>query len=73
MAAGWLMRSLPNRNHGIPTAEEERRPFVFEAEVRHLITDKTVRSGEAIKQSMSQPRVRLKSRVMRRSAAGRTG
>ena len=37
------------------------------------VTDKTVRGGEAVKQSMSQPRAPLSWHVLRRLAAGKTG
>ena len=38
-----------------------------------MVTDKTVRGGEAVKQSMSQPRAPLSWHVLRRLAAGKTG
>ena len=37
------------------------------------MTDKTVRGGEAVKQSMTQPRAPLSWHVLRRLAAGKTG
>jgi ATP-dependent Clp protease ATP-binding subunit ClpX len=47
--------------------------FEVEAGVRYVITDKTVRGGEAVKQSLSQPRAPLSWHVLRRLAAGKTG
>ena len=47
--------------------------FEVEAGVRYVITDKTVRGGEAVKQSMSQTRAPLSWHVLRRLAAGKTG
>ena len=47
--------------------------FDVEAGVRYVITDKTVRGGEAVKQSMTQPRAPLSWHVLRRLAAGKTG
>ena len=40
--------------------------FEVEAGLRYVITDKTVRGGEAVKQSMSQPRAPLSWHVLRR-------
>jgi ATP-dependent Clp protease ATP-binding subunit ClpX len=40
--------------------------FDVEAGVRYLITDRTVRGEEAVKQSMSQPRAPLGAHMMRR-------
>ena len=40
--------------------------FEVEAGVRHVITDRTVRGGEAVKQSMTQPREPLSKHVMLR-------
>ena len=47
--------------------------FEVEAGVRYVITDKTVRGGEAVKQSMAQTRAPLSWHVLRRLAAGKTG
>ena len=47
--------------------------FDVEAGVRYVITDKAVRGGEAVKQSMTQPRAPLSWHVLRRLAAGKTG
>ena len=47
--------------------------FDVEAGVRYVITDKTVRGGEAVKQSMTQTRAPLSWHVLRRLAAGKTG
>jgi len=47
--------------------------FEVEAGVRYLITDKTVKGGEAVKQSMSQTRAPLSWHVLKRLAAGKTG
>jgi hypothetical protein len=48
--------------------EEILEPVMFEAEarVRYVVTDKTIRDGEVLKQSMNQARAPLGSRVMRR-------
>jgi ATP-dependent Clp protease ATP-binding subunit ClpX len=43
--------------------------FEVEAGVRYVITDKAVRGGEAVKQSMSQPRAPLKVHLLRRFGA----
>ena len=40
--------------------------FDVEAGVRYVITDKTVRGGEAVKQSMTQPRAPLSWHVLRK-------
>ena len=40
--------------------------FEVEAGLRYVVTDKTVRGGEAVKQSMSQPRAPLSWHVLRR-------
>ena len=40
--------------------------FEVEAGVRYVITDMTVRGGEAVKQSLSQPRAPLKVHLLRR-------
>jgi len=45
--------------------------FEVEAGVRYVITDKTVRGGEAVKQSMSQTRAPLSWHVLRRLASRR--
>jgi hypothetical protein len=37
-----------------------------EAGVRYVVTDKTVRGGEAVKQSMAQPKAPLSYHVWRR-------
>ncbi len=47
--------------------------FEVEAGLRYIVTDKTVRGGEAVKQSLSQPRAPLSWYVLRRLAAGKTG
>jgi len=47
--------------------------FEVEAGVRYVITDRTVRGGEAVKQSMTQPRAPLSAYVLRRLAVGKTG
>ena len=47
--------------------------FDVEAGVRYVITDKTVRGGEAVKQSMSQSRAPLSWHVLRRIASRRNG
>lgn len=47
--------------------------FDIEAGVRYVITDKTVRGGEPVKQNLSQPTAPLGWHVMRRLAAGKTG
>ena len=51
--------------------EETLEGVLFEAEagVRYLVTDKTVRGGEPLKQSMSQTRAPLSWHVLRRLAA----
>ena len=43
--------------------------FDAKAGIRYLITDRTVRGGEAVKQSMTQPRAPLSARLMRRFRA----
>ena len=43
--------------------------FDVEAGVRYVITDKTVRGGEAVKQSMSQTRAPLSVHLLRRFRA----
>ena len=45
--------------------------FDLEAGVRYMITEATVRGGEAVKQSMNQPRAPLSSHVLRRMASGK--
>jgi ATP-dependent Clp protease ATP-binding subunit ClpX len=40
--------------------------FEVEAGIRYVINERTVRSGEAVKQSLSQPRAPLSARVLRR-------
>jgi len=40
--------------------------FEVEAGVRYLVTDKTVRGGEAVKQSMTQTRAPLSAHLIRR-------
>ena len=45
--------------------------FEVEAGVRYVITDKTVRGGEAVKQSMSQTRAPLGSWLNRRFSSGK--
>ena len=52
--------------------EEVLEEVLFDAEagVRYVVTDKTVRGGEAVKQSMSQPRAPLSSWLNRRLASG---
>jgi ATP-dependent Clp protease ATP-binding subunit ClpX len=48
--------------------EQVLEPVLFDAEsgVRYMITDGTVRGGEAVKQNMSQTRAPLGQHVMRR-------
>ena len=55
--------------------EEVLEEVLFDAEagVRYVVTDKTVRGGEAVKQSMTQPRAPLSWHVLLRLAAGKTG
>jgi ATP-dependent Clp protease ATP-binding subunit ClpX len=55
--------------------EEVLEAVMFDPEpgVRYVITDRTVRGGEAVKQSMTQPRAPLSWHVLRRLAAGKTG
>jgi len=55
--------------------EEVLEGVLFDAEagVRYVVTDKTVRGGEAVKQSMTQPRAPLSWHVLLRLAAGKTG
>ena len=43
--------------------------FEVEAGVRYVITDKTVRGGEPVKQSMTQPRAPLSVHLLRRFRA----
>jgi ATP-dependent Clp protease ATP-binding subunit ClpX len=52
--------------------EELLEGVLFDAEpgVRYIVTDKTVRGGEAVKQSMSQMRAPLSSWLNRRMASG---
>jgi len=45
--------------------------FEVEAGVRYVITDRTVRGGEPLKQSLSQPRAPLSWHVLRRIASRR--
>lgn len=47
--------------------------FDVEAGVRYVITNRTVRGGEAVKQRMAASGSPLKTRVLRRMAAGKTG
>jgi hypothetical protein len=47
--------------------------FEVEAGIRYVITQKTVRGGEAVRQSMAVPRAPLGEHVLRRPAAGKTG
>ena len=53
--------------------EEVLEGVLFDPEpgFRYVITDKTVRSGEPVKQSMSQPRAPLSWHVLRRIASRR--
>jgi ATP-dependent Clp protease ATP-binding subunit ClpX len=55
--------------------EEVLEGVLFDAEagLRYVVTDKTVRGGEPVKQSMSQTRAPLSWYVLRRLAAGKTG
>jgi len=55
--------------------EEVLEGVLFDAEVgiRYVITDKTVRSGESVKQSMSKSRAPLRSWLGRRLAVGKIG
>jgi len=52
--------------------EEVLEAVMFDAEagVRYIVTEKTVRGGEPVKQSMSQPKAPLSSYVLRRFRAG---
>ena len=45
--------------------------FEVEAGVRYVVTEKTVRGGEPVKQSMSQSRAPLSSWLNRRMASGK--
>ena len=45
--------------------------FEVEAGVRFVITERTVRGGEAVKQSMTQTRAPLSSWLNRRMASGK--
>jgi ATP-dependent protease Clp ATPase subunit len=45
--------------------------FEVEAGVRYVVTDKTVKRGEAVKRSMEQTRAALSAHVLRRLANGR--
>jgi ATP-dependent Clp protease ATP-binding subunit ClpX len=45
--------------------------FDLEAGVRYVITEKTVRGGEAVRQRVEQSRAPLSSRVLRRLATSR--
>ena len=46
--------------------------FEVEAGVRYVITDKTVRGGEPVRQSMTQPRAPLSWHVLRRIRVEKT-
>ncbi len=46
--------------------------FDVEAGVRYVISDKTVRGGEAVKQSMSQSRALLSYHLLRRFRVSKT-
>ena len=46
--------------------------FEVEAGVRYVVIDKTVRGGEAVKQSMSQTRAPLSWHVLRRIRVEKT-
>jgi len=46
--------------------------FEVEAGVRHVVTDKMVRGGEAVKQSMSQSRAPLSYHLLRRVRVSKT-
>jgi ATP-dependent protease Clp ATPase subunit len=46
--------------------------FDVEAGVRYLVTEETVRGGEAVRQSMTQPKAPLSAHLLR-LAGGRTG
>jgi ATP-dependent Clp protease ATP-binding subunit ClpX len=54
--------------------EELLEGVLFDAEpgVRYIVTDKTVRGGEPVKQSLSQPRAPLSWHVLRRLASGKS-
>jgi hypothetical protein len=41
--------------------------------IKYLVTDRTVRGGESLKQSLGQPRAPLMAHVLRWRAAGKTG
>ena len=45
--------------------------FDHEPGIRYVITDRTVRGGEAVKQSLSQPRAPLSWHVLKRVASGK--
>ena len=53
--------------------EEILEGVLFEVEVglRYIVTDRTVRSGEPLKQSMSQPKAPLSWHVLKRLASGK--
>ena len=53
--------------------EEVLEGVLFDAEagVRYVITEKTVRGGEAVKQSMRQPRAPLSVHLLRRLASAK--
>jgi hypothetical protein len=55
--------------------EEVLEGVLFDPEpgVRYAITQKTVRGGEAVKQSMAVPRAPLGEHILRRPEAGKTG
>ena len=46
--------------------------FKVEAGVRYLVTEKTVRGGEAVKQRMAQMRAPLRLHLNRRLASGKS-
>jgi ATP-dependent Clp protease ATP-binding subunit ClpX len=54
--------------------EEVLEGVLFDAEagVRYVVTDKTVRGGEAVRQSMKQTRAPLSAQLLRRFRVGKT-
>jgi len=64
-----------HRSRGLRSVVEEVLEevlFVAEAGVRYVITDKTVRGGEAVKQSVSQTRAPLSYHLLRRFRVSKT-
>jgi len=74
--ANWRYQRCPFFPHFFPqrsVVEEVLEGILFEveADVRYVITEKTVRGGEAVKQSMTQPKAPLSWHVLRRLASRR--